>query len=246
MSQHWFTSDLHFGHGNIMKYCRRTKWMTPEEIRSLDENQNFKVSYDSVLKMNRDLIDTINSLVKEDDVLWHMGDFCFGPREEDQFIRQAENYRRQIKCRTINQVWGNHDGEGRAFRERYEKAVFSFSDKQPFVAIADNGQYWLEDIDPRGCDKALRSGATAFVLNHYAMLVWDQSHRGAINLYGHSHSGIEKNADTDLPGRRNFDVGIDNSVKLLGEYRPFSLADIKSITAKRPGWRHEQRLKNSR
>ena len=35
MSSTFFTSDTHFGHENIMKYCRRDKFMTPEEVADL-------------------------------------------------------------------------------------------------------------------------------------------------------------------------------------------------------------------
>ena len=53
----WFTSDLHLGHGNIIKYC----------------NRPFK----DIEHMNRALIDNWNSRVKLNDVVFHVGDFCF-------------------------------------------------------------------------------------------------------------------------------------------------------------------------
>lgn len=51
----WFTSDEHYGHANIIKYCNRP--------------------YDSVEGMNRDLIARHNSVVKPGDVVCHVGDF---------------------------------------------------------------------------------------------------------------------------------------------------------------------------
>lgn len=55
----YFTSDLHFGHSNIIKYSNRP--------------------FESVDKMNEVLINNINKRVKQDDVLFIVGDFsCYG------------------------------------------------------------------------------------------------------------------------------------------------------------------------
>jgi calcineurin-like phosphoesterase family protein len=54
------------------------------------------------------------------------------------------------------------------------------------------------------------------VLCHYAMRVWNQSHRGSWMLYGHSHSALpEENV-------LSFDVGID-----AWNYTPVSFDQIK-------------------
>lgn len=53
----WFTSDLHFGHKNILKYCNRP-WNTVEE-------------------MDQGLLDNWNSVVQEDDIVFDLGDFAF-------------------------------------------------------------------------------------------------------------------------------------------------------------------------
>lgn len=53
------------------------------------------------------------------------------------------------------------------------------------------------------------------VLCHYGMRVWNQSHRGAIHLYGHSHDG--------LPGdSQSLDVGVD-----CWDFRPVNLDEIR-------------------
>jgi hypothetical protein len=41
-------------------------------------------------------------------------------------------------------------------------------------------------------------------------------------LYGHSHDSL---ADS---GCRSMDVGVDSAKRLLGEYRPFELAEVLS------------------
>lgn len=55
----WFTSDTHFGHNNIMKFCQRP-WKTVEE-------------------MDNALIQNWNSVVGENDIVFHLGDFAFAP-----------------------------------------------------------------------------------------------------------------------------------------------------------------------
>lgn len=53
----FLTSDTHFWHRNILKYCPRP-WNTVEE-------------------MNEGLIQNWNSVVKPDDTVYHLGDFAF-------------------------------------------------------------------------------------------------------------------------------------------------------------------------
>lgn len=55
---YWFTSDEHYGHANIIKYC----------------NRPFK----NVEEMNETLIAKHNKVVKKDDIVIHAGDFCWG------------------------------------------------------------------------------------------------------------------------------------------------------------------------
>lgn len=62
-----------------------------------------------------------------------------------------------------------------------------------------------------------------FCMTHCAMLVWEKSHYGAINLHGHSHGRI-----TEYDDRRRMDVGMD-----IHAYRPISLEFILFIMQKR-------------
>lgn len=55
----WFTSDLHFGHNNIIRYCNRP-WKSVEE-------------------MDEGLIKNWNSVVGENDIVFNLGDFAFAP-----------------------------------------------------------------------------------------------------------------------------------------------------------------------
>ena len=75
----WFTSDTHFYHENIIKYCYRP--------------------FNSVEEMNQSLINNWNNVVKEDDVVFHLGDFAFDKWKS--IIKQLNG--------KIYLIVGNHD-----------------------------------------------------------------------------------------------------------------------------------------
>ena len=57
----WFTSDTHYSHSNI----------AGEKVSNW---KNGYRNFESVWEMNKSLIDSINKYVKEDDILYHLGD----------------------------------------------------------------------------------------------------------------------------------------------------------------------------
>ena len=61
----WFTSDQHFGHENIIKYCSRP--------------------FASIEEMDEYLIANWNSTVDEDDVVWHLGDLSY--KASGEYVR---------------------------------------------------------------------------------------------------------------------------------------------------------------
>ncbi len=66
-----------------------------------------------------------------------------------------------------------------------------------------------------GSYRELRIDKTFVVLCHYAMRVWNKSHRGSLMLYGHSHG--------TLPGTsQSLDVGVD-----CWDFKPVNLEQIK-------------------
>lgn len=76
------TADTHFNHENIIKYC----------------NRPFINSYD----MNETIINNWNSVVNNDDIIYHLGDFGFGTKEELYEIFNRLNGYKFL-------IMGNHD-----------------------------------------------------------------------------------------------------------------------------------------
>ena len=91
LSKVWIISDTHYGHKNIVKGT--SDWTDKSRCR------NFL----NILDMNRFLVKEINSKVKEDDILIHLGDWSFGG------IENIWDFRKMIICKTIHLVYGNHD-----------------------------------------------------------------------------------------------------------------------------------------
>lgn len=204
----FFTSDTHFGHGNIIKYCDRP-YLTPAEKNLLENErsggQKLRISKESIEVMNTDLINHINSMVGKDDVLFHLGDFCFASK--NHYYEKAQEYRDRINCKNIIFISGNHD---------HRTLQKIFPEYHSLMKV--------------------RIGKHKFVLCHYAISIWEDSHKGSIHLYGHSHAGAENSLDAKFPGRRSMDVGVDNAFRLKGECRPFQMTEILDIMESRKGY----------
>ena len=83
----FFTSDTHFNHANVIKYCGRP-------FASSDE-------------MNREMIARWNATVGPEDTVYHLGDFALGRFAEAPTILRRLNGTRKIL------VLGNHDRSAR-------------------------------------------------------------------------------------------------------------------------------------
>lgn len=82
MNNVWFTSDTHFGHKKILEY--------EPEARP----------FSSVEEMNEVMIDRWNHCVRRNDVIYHLGDFCFG--KANLSIAERLNGKKRL-------IMGNHD-----------------------------------------------------------------------------------------------------------------------------------------
>lgn len=90
MKNIWFTSDTHYGHGNIVGPTI-SKWKSGyRDFKSLEQ-------------MNSIIVDNINSMVEYDDCLIHLGDWSFGG------LSNIYQFRERLNVREIHLVLGNHD-----------------------------------------------------------------------------------------------------------------------------------------
>lgn len=63
---YYFVADLHYGHANICKAI--SKWSNKSTCRD----------FESIDDMNQAIVNSINSRVGKDDVLFFLGDWSFG------------------------------------------------------------------------------------------------------------------------------------------------------------------------
>lgn len=92
----FLTSDQHFFHGNIIKYCNRP-WNSGK-----DSNGNIIVTQKDIEEMNEEMIMRWNSVVPNDGIVYHLGDFALGDRNKIKEILPRLNGK-------INLIMGNHD-----------------------------------------------------------------------------------------------------------------------------------------
>lgn len=122
--QHWLVSDTHFWHSNIIQYC----------------NRPFK----NAEEMNEELIKRWNAVVGSNDIVHHLGDFCFGKKENIASILPRLNGK-------IDLVLGNHDHHKigfyyeAGFHRVYDKPIvlrnFYILSHAPLEWVSNNGVY---------------------------------------------------------------------------------------------------------
>lgn len=95
----WVVSDTHFGHENIIKYCDRP--------------------FSNIWEMNECMVNNWNSVVKPQDIVYHLGDVYMSTRifsGED-----AWNTLKKLQGRK-RLVLGNHDnGEDKVLLNNFQK-----------------------------------------------------------------------------------------------------------------------------
>ena len=161
----FFTSDTHFGHSNIIKYCQRP--------------------FNSAEHMDEVLINNWNEVVSPQDIVFHLGDFCFGSDKEWIKILQRLNGTKYL-------ILGNHD---------LKKIANSNQIKDYF---ADINMQMRVVVDKQ-----------KMLLNHYPFLCFEGGYQNVWQLFGHVHSskhstGLDKERLVHLFPTQ-YDVGVDNN-----------------------------------
>lgn len=229
----WFTSDTHYAHKNICKGTSEWKG-SDEQLRK----------FDTLEEMNSCILKGINDNVKEDDELYHLGDWSFGG------IQNIWEFRKQIECKNIHLIYGNHDQHiennkvlsNCYFKWKNPKEILSGDIKEHIDydyswGSTDSNEVHAQDLfSSVQYYKELKiKGYPLIILSHYAFRVWNKSHHQSIMLFGHSHGtlpeyGLHSGIRLDESMKyKTMDVGIDNIFKLKGEYRPISLLEVIEI-----------------
>lgn len=158
----WLTSDEHYRHRRIIGYQNRP--------------------FADIKEMEDTLINNHNSVVKTDDVVVHIGDFCFG---------KGADFARIAKSLTGLHFFldGSHDQCLREFFTNPE--AFGGTEDKLFLLpklfeFTFNGQ--------------------KIVLCHYSLRLWWASHYDSYHFFGHSHGRLKKEGLI-----RTRDIGVDTT-----------------------------------
>jgi calcineurin-like phosphoesterase family protein len=188
----YFTSDSHYSHSGI---CRGVSHWS-EGIGTRD--------FQTLEEMNVAIVNGINSVVGEDDVLVHLGDWSFGGFDK------IEEFRKKINCKNIYLFMGNHDHHIQ-------------NDKDGIRSIF-NGVSKLGTLDIRiPCGKITKK--LSFECCHHPIASWDGLSMGRIHLHGHTH--LPHNLK--INSGRSMDVGADGNNLI-----PYSLDEILEIMENQP------------
>lgn len=142
----YFTSDTHFGHTNVIKYCNRP--------------------FDNAHHMNEGLIFKWNSVVKKDDVVYHLGDFGFQKPADLKDILYKLNGK-------VLLIPGNHDSNS-------------------FINMLLCQDMNKVEVLPKYHE--FNNNGRKVVLCHYPIESWNNMSHGSIHLHGHSHGAGRKQA----------------------------------------------------
>ena len=185
----YFTSDSHFNHNQKFIY----------------ESRGYKNRYEH----NDALITKINEVVRPEDTLIHLGDFCLNitPPEFESILSR-------INCNNIAYIWGNHNS---CIRRYYEDAVTTEYGKDIEVY-----PYAVGKLTYLGYYKELIVNGHMIVIHHYPHQIWNQMQKCSWQLSGHSHYS-NPTTRIENPDHKILDVGWD------GHGKPLSFPEIQKI-----------------
>jgi calcineurin-like phosphoesterase family protein len=179
----FFTSNTSLGHTNIV--YGQSDW----------EDKNNCRRFDTVEEHDSILLDNINSTVEENDLLFILGNFSFHKPSV------TYEYLRNINCKNICYVLGNHD------------TVIYENKKNCKQLVSDASHMFYIDVN-----------GVRLALSHYPMINWYGQQKGCINLHANFQRGTNI---IKIPN--SFNVSVDNANFLMRSYRPLSLTEIEKI-----------------
>jgi calcineurin-like phosphoesterase family protein len=189
MSNIYFGSDFHYHHCNLIRGT--SQWTNKARCRNFDTIEE----HDSVL------VDNINSTVKENDILYHLGDWAFGGKEK------IVEFRRRLYVKDIRLILGNHD-------HHIEKSLYNdlFTSVDHYKRTTINKQMFVMCHFPmRVWDKS----------HHGSIMLHGHCH-GTLSGYKDEEQSFYNMKDIFY---KTMDVGIDTHP----EFRPYHIDEILDI-----------------
>lgn len=188
----WVSSDLHFNHRNIAKFCPH------RQTKSYKDEPND----DSIQEMNELIISNWNSLVDQNDEVWILGDCAMGIIANSiKYIPRLNGKKHLIK--------GNHD---RTLVKYIRDGETDCAVKDLFVSIHDMWEI----------NHVFNGKKVKIFLCHYPMRHWNSQCEFALNGHTHlppdkcEYSEF-KQMDIGTDGNNLFPRKLDDVLKILSK-----------------------------
>lgn len=168
----YMTSDQHFSHSNIIRFCNR-----PFKNRE---------------EMDEAIIKNHNSIVKPNDIVYHLGDISMANYKHIESLMKRLNGKKHI-------IMGNHD-KPKVMRELLVAGLIeSF---QNVLGIGINGQYiWM---------------------SHYPHRSWNRSCHGSWHCFAHVHGRLNDSPcgnsyDVGVDNNNYFPISFDQLSEIMAK-----------------------------
>lgn len=181
----WLCSDTHAFHVNITRGT--SSWGTNGEFKLRD--------FDHWQEMTERMADNFNSVIPEDGILFHLGDWSFNGKAK------IETFRNMLTVKEIHLITGNHD-------VHIEKGEFDhlFTSRQKYLELEIGKQL-------------------KFCLFHFPIASWNNIRKGSFHLHGHQHwqgehrFGNGRMMDVGVDGNNLFPYKLTDVIDLLKDRR---------------------------
>ena len=183
----YFTSDTHYFHENIIKYCNRP--------------------FGCVDEMNDHLISKWNSVIGPDDIAIHVGDLSAGLKNNGEKLREIINSLNGIKIL----IAGNHDHKDLSW---YEESGFHRTARFMNAGGVLLVHYPLEEALLRGLDLD-RVGTINHVIHGHIHNPMVPNFKDHYNVAAERHNFTPVNLETAVPEefRESFIAAIIDYIK---------------------------------
>lgn len=187
----WITSDTHAFHVNITRGT--SNWGNNGEFNLRD--------FDTPEEMTERMADNFNSVIPNDGILFHLGDWSFAGKDN------IPRFREMLNVKELHLITGNHDH----FQER---GIFDnlFTSRQKYLELS--------------IGKHL-----TFILFHFNICSWNHINRGSFHLHGHQHWQDDRRfsegkcMDIGVDGNDLFPYKLTDVIEMLKDRKKFDLND---------------------
>lgn len=139
----YLTSDLHFGHRNIIDFCDRPFTTVTYGIHGVP------IYEPDVEAMNEALIENWNSVVSVNDLVYVLGDVCMGKIDDSLALLPRLNGTKKLVPGNHDRCWVGNGSKHKKWISRYEEVGFPPTSERHLI---HDGEFFFMDHFPYSGD----------------------------------------------------------------------------------------------